>query len=98
MPFPKVGSPKPSRPRSPRDDCSRRRTVLTATNKSLAQSNKSGADGKATKQRETEHIGHKEGADHELRSARHVSSGLQEAPQRVPQSSDRINAERERTR
>jgi hypothetical protein len=58
MPFPKVRSPKPSRPRSPRDDCSGCRTVLAATNKSLAQSNKSGADGKATKQREAEHIGH----------------------------------------
>jgi len=32
--------------------------ALAATNKSLAQSNKSEADGKATKQRKTEHIEH----------------------------------------
>jgi len=51
MPFPMARSPKPNRPRSPRDDCSRCRTVLAATNKSLAQSNKSPARGKATKKR-----------------------------------------------
>jgi hypothetical protein len=48
--------------------------TLAATNKSLAQSNKSGADGKATKQRKTEHIEHWEGVGHELRSTWQLSS------------------------
>jgi len=36
--------------------CQQEDHALAAANKSLAQSNKSEADGKATKQRKTEHI------------------------------------------
>src|SRR5262245_45013916 len=75
--------------------CQQEDHALAATNKPLAQSNKSEAEGKATKHRRPNTLG---GGDHELRSARRLSSGLQETPHRVPQVSDRINAERERAR
>ena len=39
-----------------------------------------------------------EGIDHEIRSARHLVEGLQDAPQCVPHAADRIDAERERAR
>jgi hypothetical protein len=44
---------KPSRLRSPRDDCSPCHTVLAAANKCLARSNKSRRGSQATKKRET---------------------------------------------
>jgi len=44
-----------------------------------------------------EQEGH-EDIDHEIRSARHLAEGLQDAPQCVPRGGDRINAEREHSR
>jgi hypothetical protein len=51
--LPLPSRPKPSRSRSSRDDCSPCHTVLAATSKCLARSNKSRGGSQATKKRET---------------------------------------------